>query len=206
LDTEKPQTGTNKISFHEEAERSARVGQLLIQSALANRDIQGYLNDPTPPRLWTVESVRRNPTCRVEWEHATVIGGIGVSLAAAKHKNWGQFLGISPLASNDPVHWCRILYVYRSTSPYNRRVEQRHALKRLLGKQHRKLVMQASRNTKQDFLDRYLTEAAAQVIKRRFGLDPGRFWRAAKGRELLDLPAAPRQLTLFDDPPNAHAP
>lgn len=120
------------MNKQDDLERAARTARVLIDAALANHDIQAYLRDLTPPRLWTVEGVGRNPTCRVEWEHVTVIAGIGEALAAAKHKNWGRFLGVSPLRPDDPVHWSRILYVYKPTSPYNRRVEQRHALKRLL--------------------------------------------------------------------------
>lgn len=180
----------------EEMTRIARIANVLIDAALANRDIQAHLADPRPPRLWTIDSVRRNPTCRVEWEHAVVIGGIGESLAAARHKSWGAFVGILPLAPSDPVHWCRLLYLYKASSPYNRRVEQRHALKRILGRQHRPLVTLAARSTKRDFLSA-LSELGAHVIKRRLRLDPGQFWRAAKGRDFLDLPKPPVQLFLF---------
>jgi hypothetical protein len=180
-------------------DRVARIARSLIDAALANRVIQGYLRDLTPPRLWTVEGVRRNPTCRVEWEHVTVIGGIGEALAASLHKRWGEFLGVLPLRPDDPVHWCRILYVYKGTCPYNRRVEQRKALKRLLGRNWRKLVTLAARSCKRDFLSRHLTEAGAHAIRRRLRLDPARFWRAARGKEFLDLPRPPRQLLLFPD-------
>ena len=180
-------------------ERMARIARLLIDGALANRDIQGHLRDLTAPRLWTIEGIRRNPTCRVEWEHVTVIGGVGESLAAARHKNWGRFLGVQPLKPDDPVHWCRILYVYKDTSPYNRRVEQRKALKRILGRKYRTLVTLAARSTKKDFLSRHLTEAGAYVIRRRLRLDPGQFWRAARGNDFLDLPRPSRQLVLFPD-------
>lgn len=182
-------------------ERIARIAKVLIQAAFANRDVQRHLRDLTSPRLWTVEGVRRNPPCRVEWEHAVVIGGLGESLVAARHKNWGEFVGVLPLEPTDPVHWCRLLYVYKESSPYNRRVEQRKALKRLLGRRHRKLVTEASRSTKKDFLAR-LTEAGVYAIKRRLSLDPGRFWRAAKGREFIDLPKTPVQLLLFPDEPD----
>jgi len=182
-----------------EAERIARIAHVLINAALANRDIQAYLADPRPPSLWTIDSVRRNPTCRVEWEHALIIGGVGESLAAARHKNWGNFIGVLPLGPDDPVHWCRILYLYKASSPYNRRVEQRKALKRILGRTHRKLVTQAMSSTKQEFLTHWLTEAGAYIIKRRLDLDPGRFWRAVKGREFLHLPKPPVQSLLFED-------
>lgn len=122
----------------------------------------------------------------------------GEAQAAAKHKSWGRFTGVSPLDPNDPVHPYQILYVYKATSPYNRRVEQRRALKRILGRKHRPLVGRASQSTKRDFLFR-LSSDEAWVIKRRLGLDPGQFWRAAKGKEFLDLPRPPRQLTLFEN-------
>lgn len=182
----------------EDAERSARIAHVLVAAALANRDIQSYLRDLMPPRLWTIDGIRRNPTCRVEWEHAVVIGGIGESLAAARHKKWGSFIGVLPLRPDDPVHWCRLLYIYKASSPYNRRVEQRKALKRILGRKHRTWVTQASSSTKKDFLAR-LSEMGAYVIKRRLHLDPGQFWRAAKGREFIDLAMPAVQLLLFTD-------
>ena len=181
-----------------EIERIGRIAHVLIDSALANRDIQAHLADPRPPRLWTIEGVRHNPTCRVEWEHAIVIGGIGESLAVARHKNWGPLIGVFPLALTDPVHWCRILYLFKASSPFNRRHEQRPALKRILGRQQRPLVTLAARSTKRDFLAT-LSELGAHVIKRRLHLEPGQFWRAAKGRDSLDLPKPPVQLLLSTD-------
>ncbi len=182
-----------------ELERVARRARNLIDAALANHCIRAYLDDPTPPCVWTVEGVRRDPTCRVEWEYVTVIGGVGEALAAAKHKRWGVFLGVRPLRPDDPVSYSRILYVYKEASPYNRRVEHRKALKRILGRRYRKFVTLAARNTKRDFLARHLTEAGADAIRRRLNLDPGRFWRAAQGKDLLHLLSPPRQLPLFPE-------
>lgn len=136
------------------------------QAALANLDIQSYLNDPSLARIWTVDGVARHPTVRVVFEHAEVIGGHGESVAAARHKNFGRFLGIEPLRHDDPVHPCRILFVYKASSPYNRRVEQRRALKRLLGRPYRALVTKASRSTKRDFLKFDLTPESIKVIAR----------------------------------------
>ena len=93
----------------------------------------------------------------------------------------GRFLGIEPLRPDDPVHPTRILFVYKATSPYNRRVEQRRALKRLLGRQYRSLATKASRSTKKDFLKYDLTESGAEAIRRRLKMDPGRFCRVAEG-------------------------
>lgn len=178
--------------------RLARVARILVDAALANRDIQAHLADTRSPGLWTVDGVCRNPTCRVEWEHAIVIGGIGESLAAARNKSWGPFIGVLPLEPDDPVHWCRILYLYKASCPHHRRVEQRHALKRILGRHHRSLVTQASRSTKRDFLAS-LPELGAYTIKRRLHLDAGEFWRAAKGHDFLNLPDPPVQPLLFAD-------
>jgi hypothetical protein len=173
--------------------------QAAVQAALANLDIQSYLSDPSRFRLWTVEGVDRHPTVRVVYEHAEIIGGLGESLAAARHKSFGQFLAVEPLRPNDPVHPSRILFVYKASSPYNRRDEQRRALKRLLDKQHRSPVTRAARSTKRDSLKHDLTTDGAKAIYRRLKLDPGRFWRVAEGKEFLDLPQPPVQLLLFDD-------
>ena len=171
----------------------------LVQAALANSDIQAYLADPELAGIWTVEGVTRHPTIRAVFEHAEVIGGPGESLAAARHKNFGRFLGIHPLRPDTPVHHCRILYIYKPTYAFSRRVEQRHALKRRLGREFRTLVTKASRSTKRDFLKFDLTPDGAKAIARRLKVEPGRFWRLAKGMEFLDLPSPLRQLLLFDD-------
>lgn len=165
---------------------------------VAHRDIQHYVAHPEWARVWTVQGVTRHPTIRLVFQYATVIGGLGESLAAARHKHFGPLFGIEPLRPDDPVHPTRILFIYKATYPYNRRVEQRRALKRLLGKEHRSLVTSAARSTKHLFLTHYLTEAGAQAIRRRLKMEPGRFWRVAKGKEFLDLPSPPRQLLLFD--------
>ena len=171
----------------------------LVQAALANRDIQAYLADPRWSGVWTTEGVTRHPKVRVVFEHAEVIGGPGESLAVARHKNFGRFLGFYPLRPDTPVHPYRILYIYKPSNAFSRRVEQRHALKRRLGREFRTLVTKASRSTKQDFLKFDVTPEGAKAIARRLKVDPGRFWRLAKGKEFLDLPPPPRQLLLFDD-------
>jgi hypothetical protein len=171
---------------------------VLVKAALANRFIQAYLADPVLAGIWTVEGVSRHPTVRVVFEHAEVIGGQGESMAASKHKNFGRYLGIHPLGPDDPVHYCRILFNYLASSPYNRRVEQRRILKRILGRSYRSLVTKASRSTKRDFLKFDLTPEGARAIARRLKLEPGRFWRVAKGKEFLDLPSPARQLLLFE--------
>lgn len=61
-------------------------------------------------------------------------------------------------------------------------------------------MAKASRSTKNDFL-RTLTADALHVIRWRLKLDPGRFWRVAKGKEFIEIPKPRRQPTLFDDLP-----
>lgn len=173
----------------------------LVTAALANLDIRSYIADAELGQIWTEEAIRRCPVCKNEWEHTTVIATTGEAHSAAKHKNWGRFLGVLPLARDDPVHPYRILYVFKATSPYNRRFEQRRELKRRLGKGYRSLVTEANGSTKKDFL-RTLTRDQAHVIRHRLKLDPSRFWRVAKGKEFIEFPKPPRQLTLFDDIPD----
>jgi len=175
--------------------------QMFAEAALANLNIRDFLADPKLGRVWTEESIRRCPTCRNEWEYVVVIATTGEAHSAAKHKRWGRFLSVMPLAHDDPVHPYRILYCYKSASPYNRRVEQRRELKRILGKKHRPIVTRASRSTKRDFL-RTITTDEVRAISLRLKLDPGRFWRVAGGKEFIELPKRPRQLTLFDNPPD----
>ena len=92
-----------------------------------------------------------------------------------------------PLEPGDPVDPWRVLYLYRENSVHHRRFLQRQRMKRLLGREHRKLVKQANRETKQDFLST-ITQEQAWAIRRKFGVDPTKFWRAANGKVFLDLP------------------
>ncbi len=152
-------------------------GPRLVQAALANAFIRSYLADPELAGIWTVEGVTRHPTVWVVYEHAEVIGGSGESLAAVRHKYFGRFLGIHPPHPNTPIHHCRILYIYKPSNAFSRREEQRHALKRRLGREFRTLVTKASRSSKRDFLKFDLTPDGARAIARRLKVDPGRFWR-----------------------------
>jgi hypothetical protein len=67
----------------------------------------------------------------------------------------------------------------------------------MLGKDYAPLVIRALRSGKKEFLGE-LTEDQAARIRARTGLGPGRFWRVAKGREYINWPEPPRQMTLFD--------
>lgn len=128
----------------------------------------------------------RSPTVRVEYEQASAIGSIGECLAATKNKAWGSGPWIMPLEPDDCVDIARILYVFKANSLYNRRFHQRRRMKKLLGA-HRKLVGDAKSDTKEMFL-KGITEEQTKAIRRAFGVGPGAFWRAAKGKAWLLLP------------------
>ena len=87
--------------------------------------------------------------------------------------------------------------MFKGSSPYNRRVMQRKALKRKLGKGWRKLVGEAMARSKRDFLT-YVDVNARHVIRLTLGLDASRFWRVARGKEWLDLAPRWRQPERFD--------
>jgi hypothetical protein len=142
---------------------------------------------------------------RAEFEHATVIGHPGEAAAIGLRKHWGGFRGFRPLRPDDPVDARHVLYLFRDTSPYNRRVLQRKSLKRLLPRPLRRWVNEAYRSPRRDFLARLPTDAAA-AIRQALGLDLIAFWRAAKGALELDLPSPAVQKTLFDEPGEAIAP
>jgi len=72
-------------------------------------------------------------------------------------------------------------------------------MKELLGKKHRPLVETAKRSTKKIFLE-FLTEQQGKAIQRILDIEPGIFWRMAKGRAFHALPPCEVQLELpFED-------
>jgi hypothetical protein len=127
-----------------------------------------------------------------------VLGQLGESLCASRQKAWGELVGVRPVEPRDPIDPIRVLYAFKDTAPYQKRFEQRRRLCQMLGKCYAALVMQAFRSGKREFLER-LTEDEAARIRGRTGLEPGRFWRVSKGREVIKWPEPSRQLTLFDD-------
>ena len=183
-------------AFRKRAERTAKYAKILVDAALANHCIQSFIDDPHLP--CTEEGERRSPTVRVEYDEAFAIGGIGECLQATRNKHWGDGPYIHPLCPNDPVDPVHILYIFKPNSLYNRRFEQRRRMKELLGRRYRPLVQQAKyhRHTKKMFLDS-LTDDQANAIRRVFHVEPGDFWRAARGKLFLDLP---RRLTQLDLP------
>lgn len=172
--------------------RTARVASVLVASCLANHEVQAALQTGELKE----RDLRSCPIVRVDWEQAIGIGRAGEVLSACKNKNWGDGPYILPLEPNDQVGGCRIGYVYKPSSLYNMRFEQRNRLKQMLGKQFRKLVGTAKYHTKTIFMQ-YLTIDEANAIRRRIHVEPGIFWRAAKGKVLLDLPKRDRQRELF---------
>lgn len=135
--------GEGDQEFQDRAEQIAGIARALVDAALANHCIQDFIADPDLP-MWTEESQRRNPTIRLEYEHAIAIGSIGETLDATKNKHWGDGPQVLPLEPNDMLYERHITYYFRENSLYNRRFEQRKKLKQLLGKKNRSLVSQAS--------------------------------------------------------------
>lgn len=184
--------GETDDEFRERAERLVPIAQALVRAALANLDVQEFIADPTLA-YWTEESVRRQPTIRLDYEQAFAIGDLPTCYRYGQKKNWGAGPFVLPVERDDPVDPWRILYVYKPASIYNRRFMQRRRMKELLGRDFRKLVNAAFRNTKGRFLAE-LGEQEAWKIKRVFDVTPGVFWRAAKGVQFLDLPPKEHQL------------
>jgi hypothetical protein len=143
--------------------------------------------------LQTEESERRSPTVRIDYDEAFAVCGIGEGLAATKSKHWGSGPRILPLRPDDPVDPVRILYVFKEGSRYNLRFLQRQKLKKLLGKRYRPLVTMAKGFTQTVFLEQ-LTAQQAYVIRQLLHMQPVEFWRASKGKSLIELPDDPGQL------------
>lgn len=189
--------GETDEAFRKRAERAAAIAKVLVEACLANECMQRYIADPELP-MYTEQSARQSPTVRIEYEQAIAIGGIGETLAATKSKHWGDGPYILPLEPDDEFFADRITYIYRENSIYNRRFEQRRRMKELLGREHRSLVGKAKyrRHTKAMFLDG-LTERQANAIRRCLSVEPGDFWRAARGTKFIDLP--PREIQMEFD-------
>lgn len=170
---------------------------MLIDAALNNFDVQTLIADPQYP-TWTIEYQQRDPTVRVEYEQAIAIGDVSTCLSATRSKHWGAGPQILPVKPDDPVDPIQILYLFRENSLYNRRYEQRKRMKELLDRNYRKLVEQAKykRCRKRDFLAD-ISADEANAIRRILKVEPGDFWRAAKGKIFIELP--PRLIqTEFD--------
>jgi hypothetical protein len=193
----------------EDIERTARIARVLVDAALRNVWVRDYIDNPDPkwPGLWTDDRVRQNPPVRVEFEHAYGLGGLGETLAACRNKaTFGQFLGVFPVDREDPVGELNIMYVFKESSPYNRRVLQRRYLKLRLGRGWRKLVSEAMYHPKGRFLSQVVTPDAAAIIRMALRMDAGRFWRVVRGKEWIDIPKPRRQPLLFADEDGGRVP
>ena len=178
--------GEGDEAFIARAERAAAYARILTDAALANECIQAYIADPQLP-TWTEEGERRNPTIRLDYAEAMAIGGLGETIQATRSKHWGSGPNVLPVASDDPVDPMFITYVFKEGSRYNLRFLQRRRLKELLGKKYRPLVEQAKSFTLRVFLEN-LTAERAYAIRAILQMEPSEFWRAAKGREIYELP------------------
>ncbi len=180
--------------FRQRAEQAGQYAPLLVDACLSNECAQEYADDSELP-LFTIGDLENHPIVRIEYEQAIAIGGIGETLRATKSKHWGDGLSILPLGKDDWFFPDRITYIYRPNSLYNQRFEQRKRMKELLGKKYRPLVETAKRNTKKIFLE-FLTEQQGKAIQRILDIEPGIFWRMAKGRAFHPLPPREVQLEL----------
>ena len=185
--------GETDSQFSARAERVARIACVLIDAALANRFVQGFISDSSLP--YTTSSVRNSPPLRLEYEHATAIGELGTCLRVTKHKTWGAGPYVMPLRPEDPFDPFRVLYVHKPSSVHRRRYEQRCRLKQLLGADYRSLVTAAQRTGKRQFLQQ-LTPEQAIAIRRRLQISPDDFWQAACGKRFLSFPPQLLQLCL----------
>lgn len=104
--------------------------------------------------------------------------------------------------------------MFKDSSRYNNRFLQRQKMKRRLPKRYRFLVGAAKRLTKKEFVAN-VEEApewsvhwnrefcgrgrpgSTVLIRQRFGITPGDFWRAVNGTLDLKLPNRPIQGDLF---------
>ncbi len=178
--------------FRQRAKQAGQYARLLLDACLSNECVQGYANDPEFPLL-TMEDFQKHPIVRIEYEQAIAIGGLGETLRATKYKHWGEGPYILPLQQEDWFYPDRITYIYSENSLFRKRFEQRKRMKELLGKKHRPLVETAKRSTKKIFL-KFLTDEQAKAIQRILDIEPGIFWRMAKGRAFHPLP--PREVQL----------
>ena len=187
--------GETDQEFRSRAERTVIIAKHLIDAALANYCIQHFIADAALP--YSIESVRRNPTVRVDYQEAFAISGIGEGLCATKSKHWGEGPNILPLEPTDPVDRMFILYVFKEGSLYNRRFKQRRRMKELLGREYRKLVERAKykRFTRGTFM-RLMTADEETAIRDRLHVEPALFRRLARGQIFLDLPLSEIQLRL----------
>src|SRR5579875_2978560 len=139
----------------------------LAAAALANEAVRGLLAGF--PHIYSEASLRLSPIVRAEFEHATVIGHPGEALAIGLGKHWGGFRGFRPLRPDDPVDPFYTLFIFKDSSPYNRRVLQRRSMKRHLPRDLRRWVNEAYRSTRRDFLAK-LPEDVAAAIRRALSL------------------------------------
>ena len=182
--------------FIARVEQTAQVARLLIDACLANDCVQQLIADSRFP-IYTQAGFEESPIVQVDFEEAYAIGSIEDGLAATARKRWGEGPWILPLRADEYVDPYFVTYCYKPNSKRRIRFEQRQRMKELLGRTHRSLVKFAQRNTKRTFLDE-LDSASQAAIASRLKLDPGTFWRAAKGTKIVALPLKPKQLTLFD--------
>lgn len=188
--------GESVASFLARAEQAAKIARVLIDACLRNECVR-ILIDETEFPSYTEEYFRESPIVQIDYEEAYAIAAIDDGLSATRRKRWGDGPWILPLSKDEYVDPYFITYCYKPNSKRRQPFEQRQRMKELLGRKHRALVKLAQRNTKTRFLEQ-LDEVGVHAIAARLKLDPGTFWRAAKGTVFPALPLKPKQLELFE--------
>ena len=188
--------GESDANFLNRVEQAAKVAKVLMDACLQNGCVRILIDEPEFP-FYTEEYFRESPIVQIDYEEAYAIAAIDDGLSATRRKRWGDGPWILPLASDEYVDPYFITYCHKPNSKRRQRFEQRQRLKELLGRNHRSLVKLAQRNTKTRFLEQ-LDEVGFHAIATRLKLDPGTFWRAAKGTAFPALPLKPKQLELFE--------
>lgn len=188
--------GETDSEFAQRIERLATAIPIVISACFRNKCVQDLIDDERYPHC-SYESFRESPVVRVDYEEAFAVAPIIDGLSATRRKKWGDGPWILPLSVHDYVDPFFVTYHYKANSKRRQRYEQRERLKELLGKQHRKLVRIAQRNTKQRFFES-VNDEQTQVIELRTTLDATRFWRACRGTHFYELPPREVQRLLFE--------
>ncbi|HEY2351970.1 MAG TPA: hypothetical protein VGH83_05635 [Candidatus Acidoferrum sp.] len=184
-------------------ETARLIAHECLDAALANVYVRDYI-ELGSAHLSTFDtrekrdaSIRRHVPLRLMFEHghcfteAAHPGLLPGSWRGGK-SGWGQFLGVAPLLPEDMYSPVRPGWVWTSgNDAFNRRMK----LKALLGPFARTMVEDARRDPLHRFM-KSITPEKQETLRLRTGLTPHEFWRAVKGRPILE--PAPQQVELFE--------
>lgn len=125
-----------------------------------------------------------NPAVKLQYEHGFIMGrhdDIPTMKRNVKNKGYGEFLGAVPPskpereAINDSVY---VLKNYSDTHPRNIRFKDREELKGMLPKKERRIVGDARRSNKKEFIEK--NQHNKKLVMESTGMSLEDFWRRAK--------------------------